>query len=86
MQKTTDLLLRCGADINEINTIRKHLSLVKGGQLVKYARGYVLSLVISDIVNDPLEFIASGPTVPDSTTFFDTQEILKKVPLSIYIG
>jgi len=81
MQKTTDLLLRCGADINEINTIRKHLSLVKGGQLVKYARGYVLSLVISDIVNDPLEFIASGPTVPDSTTFFDTQEILKKYEL-----
>ena len=78
MQKMTDLLLKCGASINEINTIRKHISLVKGGQLVKHANCRVISFVISDIVGDPLEFIASGPTYPDSTTFEDTYEILKK--------
>ena len=81
LQKTTDLLLRCGADINEINTIRKHLSYVKGGQLVKYAKGVVVSLVISDIVGDPLEFIASGPTCPDSTTFSHSKKVLDKYDL-----
>lgn len=81
LQNTTDLLLRSGADINEINTIRKHLSYVKGGQLAKYAKGVVVSLVISDIVGDPLEFIASGPTCPDSTTFFDVKKVLEKYDL-----
>jgi len=78
IQKITDLLLKCGANINEINTIRKHISFVKGGQLVKYANCKVVSFVISDIVGDPLEFIASGPTYPDSTTFNDACKILKK--------
>lgn len=78
LQQTTNLLLESGADINEINTIRKHLSHVKGGQLVKLARGIVVSLIISDIVNDPLEFIASGPTSPDSTTYNDSKKILEK--------
>jgi len=81
LQNTTDLLLRCGADINEINTIRKHLSYVKGGQLARYAKGIVVSLVISDIVGDPLEFIASGPTCADSTTFSDAKKLLKKYGL-----
>lgn len=81
LQNTTDLLLRCGADINEINTIRKHLSYVKGGHLAKYAKGVVVSLVISDIVGDPLEFIASGPTCPDSTTFSDAKKVLEKYDL-----
>lgn len=81
LQNTTDLLLRSGADINEINTIRKHLSYVKGGHLAKYAKGVVVSLVISDIVGDPLEFIASGPTCPDSTTFFDVKKVLEKYDL-----
>ncbi len=81
LQKTTDLLLRCGADINEINTIRKHISYVKGGQLVKHAKGVVVSLVISDIVGDPLEFIASGPTCPDSTTFSHAKKVLEKYDL-----
>ncbi|MFO7677411.1 MAG: glycerate kinase [Thermoplasmatota archaeon] len=89
LQDTTDLLLRSGATINEINTIRKHLSHVKGGQLVKYTKATVVSLVISDIVYDPLEFIASGPTYPDSTTFTDAFQILrryhiwKKIPHSV---
>lgn len=81
MQQTTDLLLKSGADINEINTIRKHLSFVKGGQLVRHAKCRVVSLIISDIVNDPMEFIASGPTYPDSTTYNDAQNILSKYTL-----
>jgi len=89
LQKTTDLLLRSGADIKEINTIRKHLSDVKGGQLIKNVACRVISLVISDIVDDPLEFIASGPTYPDSTTFNDAKNILlkynlfKKIPYDV---
>ena len=89
IQQTTDLLLKSGADIKEINTIRKHLSFVKGGQLAKIAQCTVLSLIISDIIRDPIEFIASGPTYPDSTTFIDAKEVLikynlwSKVPLSV---
>jgi glycerate-2-kinase len=81
LQKTTDLLLRSGADIYEINTIRKHISHVKGGQLAKYAKGVVVSLVISDIVGDPLESISSGPTCADSTTFSDAKKVLEKYDL-----
>jgi glycerate-2-kinase len=81
LQKVTDLLLKSGANINEINTIRKHLSWVKGGQLVKYAKCTVISFIISDIIGDPKEFIASGPTYPDSTTYNDAQNILKKYEL-----
>jgi len=81
LQQTTDLLLKSGANINEINTIRKHLSFVKGGQLAASAPCKIVSLIISDIVGDPMEFIASGPTYPDSTTFGDAQDILKKYNL-----
>jgi glycerate-2-kinase len=89
IQQTTDLLLKSGADIKEINTIRKHLSYVKGGQLAKIAKCTTISLIVSDIVRDPIDFIASGPTYPDSTTFLDAKNILikynlwSKVPLSI---
>jgi len=78
---TTELLLKSGANINEINTVRKHLSFVKGGQIVRDVKCKVVSFIISDIVNDPLEFIASGPTYPDSTTYVDTQNILYKYSL-----
>ncbi len=81
LQQTTDLLLKSGADINEINTIRKHLSFVKGGGLVKSTKCTVVSFIISDIVGDPIGFIASGPTYPDSTTYADAQEILRKYNL-----
>jgi len=81
LQYTTDLLLRSGAEINEINTIRKHLSFVKGGQLAKYVKCMTVSLIISDIVGDPIEFISSGPTYPDSTTYFDAKVIFKKYKL-----
>ena len=81
MQKTTDLLLKSGADINEINTIRKHLSYVKGGQLAASAKCTMVSLIISDIIDDPMDFIASGPTYPDYTTYADAQDIIKKYGL-----
>jgi glycerate-2-kinase len=78
LKKTTNLLLKKNIDICEINTIRKHLSLVKGGQLIKNVNCKVISLIISDIIDDPIEFIASGPTYPDSTTFYDSKKILLK--------
>jgi glycerate 2-kinase len=81
LQKTTDLLLRSGASIEEFNTVRKHLSKVKGGQLARYIKGVAISLIISDIVNDPVSSIASGPTFPDSTTFSDAEEIFKRYNL-----
>ena len=75
----TKLLLKSGADIKETNTVRKHISSVKGGQLIKYIKStWIVSLIISDVVGDPLEFIASGPTVPDTTTFKDAYEVLKR--------
>jgi len=81
LQKTTDLLLKSGADINEINTIRKHLSYVKGGQLAASAKCAVVSLIISDIIGDPMDFIASGPTYPDYTTYDKAKKIIKKYGL-----
>jgi len=76
------LLLKSGADINEINAVRKHLSRVKGGWLAKYAYpATVFSLIISDVVGDPLETIASGPTSPDPYTFVDAYNVLKKYDL-----
>ena len=85
LQVTTDYLLKSGANINEINTIRKHLSLVKGGQLIKNVKSKVVSLIISDIIGDPIQFIASGPTYPDSTTFNDAKKILDKYNLWVKI-
>lgn len=74
---TTDLLLASGADIAEINTVRKHLSAVKGGQLAAAARpARLVSLVLSDVINDRLDVIASGPTYPDGSTFSDAREVL----------
>jgi glycerate-2-kinase len=81
LQKTIDMLLRCGVSIDELNTIRKHLSLVKGGQLAQYTKAVIISLIISDIVHDPITSIASGPTSPDPSTFSDTREILKRYEL-----
>jgi glycerate-2-kinase len=81
LQKTIDLLLRSGASIDELNTIRKHLSLVKGGQLAQYTKAVIISLIISDIVHNPITSIASGPTCPDPTTFSDAREILKRYEL-----
>ncbi|UCH56990.1 MAG: glycerate kinase [Candidatus Bathyarchaeota archaeon] len=79
VQFLTDQLLRRGATINELNAVRKHLSVVKGGLMAKLASpASVLSLILSDVVDDPLDTIASGPTAPDQTTFDDAIEVLKK--------
>jgi len=81
-QELTQLLLRSGADIGEINTVRKHLSLVKGGRLgAFFAPATVVSLVISDVVGNDLSVIASGPTQPDATTFEEARCVLRKYGL-----
>jgi glycerate 2-kinase len=79
-QKITNLLLRSGASIHEMNAVRKHLSAVKGGQLLRHINSQctVVSLILSDVVGDDLEVIASGPTSPDNSTFADALKILKK--------
>ena len=83
VQAVTDALLSCGATINEINAIRKHISQVKGGNLARWAYpAELVSLVLSDVVGNPLDAIASGPTVPDGTTFAEAYEVLKKYDLS----
>jgi len=75
------LMLR-GANIIELNTVRKHLSQVKGGQLARHAYpATVLSLIISDVIGNPVDVIASGPTAPDSTTFDDAINVLKRYNL-----
>jgi glycerate 2-kinase len=79
LQELTDALLRSGATINELNTVRKHWSSFKGGNLARLAApAAVVTLVLSDVVGDPLDVIASGPTVPDPTTTADAQGILDR--------
>jgi len=74
-----DILLKCGATINEMNCIRKHLSKVKGGLLSKAVwPAPIVSLILSDVIGDRIDVIASGPSAPDPTTFTDAVEILKK--------
>lgn len=81
-QATTRTLLECGATINEINAIRKHLSAFKGGHFAKALEpATVISLIISDVVGDFLDVIGSGPTAPDESTFLDCQTILDKYAL-----
>jgi glycerate-2-kinase len=83
LQRTFKLLLECGAAIEEINTVRKHLSLVKGGQLARaIAPATCLTLIISDVIGDPVESIASGPTAADPTKFQNTWQVIKKYQLT----
>jgi glycerate 2-kinase len=78
-QKVTRLLMHAGATIHELNCVRKQLSRIKGGGLARAAKaGLVLSLIISDVIGDPLDVIASGPTFADSSTAADALEILQK--------
>ncbi|MCE5336206.1 MAG: glycerate-2-kinase family protein, partial [Desulfobacteraceae bacterium] len=82
-QEATQLLLQSGATINELNAMRKHTSVAKGGQLAKLAfPATVVSLFLSDVVGDPLDVIASGPTVPDPSTFAECVGIVEKYSLS----
>jgi glycerate 2-kinase len=76
---TTAVLLRCGADIHEVNTVRKHLSGIKGGFLARAAHpARLVTLMISDVVGDRVESIGSGPTVPDSTTFRGALDVVAR--------
>jgi hydroxypyruvate reductase len=75
-QQTAKTLMAQSADIYELNTVRKHLSGIKGGRLAAASRGRVVTLAVSDVVGDDLSVIASGPTVPDESTFADALRVL----------
>ena len=78
-QEVTRLLLACGAEIREINAIRKHLSAIKGGQLARMAwPARVETLLVSDVIGDAIDVIGSGPTVPDPSTFLDAARVLDR--------
>jgi hydroxypyruvate reductase len=78
-QEVTQLLLDCGATIHDINTVRKHLSRVKGGGLARLAHpATVVSLILSDVIGDDLDVIASGPTMMDSSTFSEAKQVLNR--------
>jgi len=81
LQGLTRALLACGARIDEINSLRRHLDQLKGGGLAKATSARVLSLILSDVVGNPLEAIASGPTAPDPSTRWDALTVLKKYDL-----
>jgi len=82
LQALTSVLLACGATIDEINTLRKHLDVVKGGGLAKLAApATLLALILSDVVGDALDVIASGPTVPDHSTFAQAWQSLERYGL-----
>ncbi|UZE92204.1 MAG: glycerate kinase [Methanosarcinales archaeon] len=82
LSKTNEVLIKSGASIDEINAVRKHLSQVKGGQLVARAHpARLVSLIISDVVGDRLDVIASGPTAPDKSTYADAVKVLRKYGL-----
>jgi glycerate 2-kinase len=77
-QRTTRLLLRSGATIQEVNTVRKHLSWLKGGGLAAQTQATIVTLILSDVIGDDIGAIGSGPTAPDSTTFADAIGVLKR--------
>ena len=91
IKETSDLLIKSGATIHQINCVRKHLSCVKGGQLARMAYpATVISLILSDVTGDDLSVIASGPTAPDPSTYADAMNIIaayelkEKIPQSVY--
>jgi len=80
--KTTEILLRAGATIQELNTVRKHISLIKGGQLANFVYpATIINLIISDVIGDHLDLIGSGITVPDPTKFEDSWNVVIKYKL-----
>ena len=80
--KLNGLLLSCGAEIQEINVVRKHISQIKGGQLSNHIYpATCVSLIISDVIGDPIDIIASGPTCADTSTFFEAWRVINKYNL-----
>lgn len=82
IQQTVQLLLNCGASIDEMNTVRKHLSEIKGGQLMLHTSARVIALLLSDVPGDDISVIASGLTVADETSFQDAWQIIEKYELT----
>ncbi|MDZ4384389.1 MAG: DUF4147 domain-containing protein, partial [Nitrospirota bacterium] len=89
-KEVTELLLKAGATIDELNTVRKHISSVKGGRLAELAHpATLITLILSDVIGDRLDVIASGPAVPDGTTFKDAMKVIgkygleDKIPVSV---
>jgi hydroxypyruvate reductase len=83
LREITQQLLRCGASIQEINTVRKHLSAIQGGRLAAICKAPVLALIISDVTGDAATHIASGPCAPDPTTFADALAVLNHYDLDV---
>ena len=83
LKVTTRELLKCGAPIQDMNTVRKHLSAIQGGKLAAACRAQVVALVISDVTGDDPTHIASGPCAPDPTTYQDALEILKRYEVKV---
>ena len=82
LQKTNQVLLSCGADIVEINTLRKHLSRVKGGQLARILQpAHIYTLILSDVIGDHIDMVGSGPTAPDPTTYADALAVVANYQL-----
>ncbi|MCK5670378.1 glycerate-2-kinase family protein, partial [Candidatus Bathyarchaeota archaeon] len=82
MQELTGLLLRAGATINELNSVRKHVSGFKGGQFARHVYpAMMINLLLSDVIGDPIDTIASGPTAPDESSFMDAREVVVKYGL-----
>jgi glycerate 2-kinase len=87
LQRVTGALLRAGAPIGELNTVRKHLSRISGGQLARAVHpARLVTLVVSDVVGSPVDVIASGPTVPDPTTYADALEVLRRREIEIPVA
>ncbi len=83
LQETTELLLKSGASIDEINAIRRHLSEIAGGKLAKAAgKARIIALIVSDVIGDNLSDIASGPTAPDPSSYADCLKIVEKYSLA----
>ena len=86
LQRLTEVLLASGATINDLNTLRKHIDLVKGGGLARAAYpARLIALILSDVVGDPIDVIASGPTTPDPTTFSQCLQIIEKYSIATKI-
>lgn len=77
--KTNEILIKSGLNIIQINTVRKHLSLIKGGRLALYSKAPVYSFIISDVLGNDISSVGSGPTCEDPTTFKDAMEIINKL-------
>jgi hydroxypyruvate reductase len=84
LESITQQLLACGADITEINMVRKRISAVKGGKFAQLCRpAHVYSVILSDIIGDPIDMIASGPAYPDSSTCLQAGEVIEKYGIAV---